>query len=503
MKNIILLILLLYLPTVSHAEILTVGNDGDGYDYSLLSQAAGAAQPGDTIMIYGDPYNGGEYVENLKGTPDRWITIMSGTGEKILYQGGNSGIHFVNIENVRIRDLAFEGQTGNGVNIDDGGDYSTPAQNIVIENCEWRSMGASGNNDELKMSGVDYFTIRNCSFKNGSAGGSLIDMVGCHDGVIEGNTFENGGSNSIQAKGGSEHVTIRGNFFKNGGLRSINIGGSTGEDYFRPLGASFESAHIFVHSNIFFGSQAPIAFVGTVESRVVNNTIVLPNKWAVRILQENTNEGIEQCGDNDFVNNIVFIDGAAASPTFNIGPNTRPESFYFANNLWYHFLSADWTGPNLPTSEFNGIIGEDPLFENFSQDNFNLSPNSPAIGNGMVLSEKILDYNGNAFNDPPSIGAIEGNPPTGVEFFPHKSPSNLKIVPNPVSGSAEIIFDNEKAGDLRVRLVDAAGRLMAVLYDGDMSAGEQSLGVDFGAYGLANGVYFVMAGDMVGIVVYR
>ena len=92
-------------------------------------------------------------------------------------------------------------KTINGVNVDDGGNYDTPTHHIVFRYCQWKDMNATGNNDQLKLSGVDYFQIANCSFENGSSGGSMVDMVGCHNGIFRSNTFNNGGSNSIQAKG--------------------------------------------------------------------------------------------------------------------------------------------------------------------------------------------------------------------------------------------------------------------------------------------------------------
>ena len=47
--------------------------------------------------------------------------------------------------------------------------------------------GPKGNHDALKMSGVDHFTVRKCHFE--AWGGSGIDMVGCHHGVVEDCTF--------------------------------------------------------------------------------------------------------------------------------------------------------------------------------------------------------------------------------------------------------------------------------------------------------------------------
>ena len=89
------------------------------------------------------------------------------------------------------------------------------------------------------MSGVDFFEIRNCTFLNGAAGGSGIDMVGCHEGLIKSNRFEKQGSNSIQAKGCSKNIRIENNFFRNGGQRTLNLGGSTNLMLFRPIVARY------------------------------------------------------------------------------------------------------------------------------------------------------------------------------------------------------------------------------------------------------------------------
>ncbi|MBK9982774.1 MAG: hypothetical protein IPP15_10180 [Saprospiraceae bacterium] len=65
------------------------------------------------------------------------------------------------------------------------GTYATPAHHIKFENCTFRNIDATGNNDLLKLSGLDSFEIRHCVFLNGADGGSGMDMVGCHDGLIK------------------------------------------------------------------------------------------------------------------------------------------------------------------------------------------------------------------------------------------------------------------------------------------------------------------------------
>jgi len=376
--------------------------------YSNLEAAAAVVVPGDTILFRGGVYAGGQYVERLQGREDAWITIMVAPGEEAIVRGGGNGWQLVDGAYIRCIGFVIEDQTGNGWNFDDGGSYDTPAHHIVIERCEWRGIDATGNNDLLKLSGLDSFEVRGCYFHDGAAGGSMVDMVGCHDGLFINNRFERAGSNAIQAKGGSSDIRIERNTFIDGGQRGINIGGSTGLQFFRPSGVPYESAEIRVYSNLFVRSQAPVAFVGTVNSEVVNNTIWLPGKWAIRILQETTESGFLQCGDNIFRNNIVVVDNAAASPTLNIGSNTRPETFTFSNNLWYNIQNGGWGGPNLPSVEIGGIIGSNPLLV-APPDSVSLLGGSPAIGKGYQVSEPALDYLGRPFAEPRSIGAIEGS----------------------------------------------------------------------------------------------
>ncbi len=432
-----LILCLLALSCSLSAKTLNVGLDEDLYQYQTIRDAAFDAEPGDSIIVAGGVYSGGERIENLKGSDDSPIYIIAKPNDSVVYRGGSQAIHFVQLENVVISGFVFEGQTANGVNIDDGGTFDTPAKNVVITNCSWLGMNASDNNDELKLSGVEYFAVKDCYFKDGSGGGSLVDMVGCHNGYFQDNVFENGGSNSIQAKGGSSKIRIERNLFVNGGLRAINIGGSTGLPFFRPQGADYEAANINVWANVFIGAQAPVAYVGAINCNVVNNTLVKPDKWAIRILQESV-DGFQPCGDNAFVNNIVYISDNSSVYTLNIGNNTAPETFFFANNLWYNYEDDNWTGPNLPVEESNGIINEAPMFIDIQSDDFALSEGSPAIGAGLYNPQKIRtpirDFNNKLFKTPPSIGALESDIVGVVE----ETESDIIIFPNPVESQLRV-----------------------------------------------------------------
>ena len=481
-----------FLPFMAaQARVLFIGDGG----YAGLEAAAADARPGDTIMFRAGTHAGGAFVADLQGRPDAWITITGEAGAII--QGGTNAFQLTDPAYLRISDLVFAGQTGNGLNIDDGGSYDTPARHLLIENCEWRGLAATGNNDQLKMSGVDSFTVRNCRFVDGSPGGSMIDMVGCHAGVFENNTFENAGSNCIQAKGGTQHIRIERNRFFRGGQRAINIGGSTGLPYFRPIDAPFEASHIFVASNVFTGAVAPIAYVGAVNCAVVHNTIYLPEKWAVRILQENTDARFAPCGNNTFLNNLVVLGNAAAAPTFNIGSNTAPETFQLRNNLWYNIDNAAWGGPNTPTPDLESIVGRDPRLRApaMSGGDFGLEASSPAIGRGTPMSAPLLDFLGRPFNVPPSIGAVEGNPPVST-INGSSAPESISIHlhPQPATGMVSVSLTGLRPGVLRLVVCDLAGRTV-LRRDVENAVASLVFPLDLAAAHLAAGTYRLLVTD--------
>lgn len=406
---------------------------GIGQPYSTIEQAAPDANPGDTILVHAGVYQGGLYVADLQGTSTDLIYLLAAPGETVIYSGGSNAWQFTDAAYLHIAGFIFQDQTGNGVNFDDGGSYETPAHHITFEDCTFRNINATGNNDLFKMSGIDQFEIRNCVFMNGSPGGSGIDMVGCHDGLITQCHFENQGSNSVQAKGGTSNIRIERNFFKNGGSRALNLGGSTGLQFFRPLDAPYEAAELKVYSNIFIGSDAPIAFVGSINCEVVNNTIYLPTKWVLRILQETVDpDRFPPCGYNTFRNNIIYIDNLV-NVECNIGPNTAPETFTFSNNFWFHSQNSNWPGPDLPVEDTDNIVGEDPQFEDAGAEDFSLMEGSAAVGVGYAVVDPTADYNGDEFLNPRSVGAFEGGVITAIHVPNVKSGPKSVIWPNPTN----------------------------------------------------------------------
>ncbi|MGD9188832.1 MAG: hypothetical protein PVI89_11495, partial [Desulfobacteraceae bacterium] len=216
----------------------------------------------------------------------------------------------------------------------------------------------------------------------------------------------------MQTKGGSADVLIHGNRFERIPQRAINAGGSTGAPYFRPLDAAHEAAGIQMVANTFLQTgSAPVAFVGCDTCVFANNTIIEPQAFVARILEENTSLAAGR--DGYFINNLIVVNVADinAWSYVNVGPSTLPGSFTFGWNLWYALDDPAFSGPvyqgGVP-SEINAVIQQDPLLAELGAGDYHIPLDSPARGKGTdVPGGAVADYDRTAFAVPPSVGAFE------------------------------------------------------------------------------------------------
>ncbi|MEM9546196.1 MAG: T9SS type A sorting domain-containing protein [Bacteroidota bacterium] len=456
---------------------------GDTGDFPNLEAAENSINAGDTVVLQSQIFSDGtQFLEDINGTELMPVIIKAEQKFGSIFRGGTEAIHLINCSYVEISGIIVEQQTGNGINIDDGGDYSTPSHHITIRNCIFRDMAANGNNDLLKMSGVDQFLIEQCQFLNGGDGGSGIDFVGCHWGTVQDCYFDDPGTSGIQNKGGTQYIRMQRNIFKNVAQRALNLGGSTGLQFFRPplpdpIVNAFEAADLEVFSNVFIGNWAPIAYVGSIRVKVYHNTFYQPENWVIRILQETTEPGFLPCSNNEFRNNIIYLENDLTE--VNIGPNTATETFGFSNNLWFNEGSDSWA-PTLPVVDSSHLIG-DPLFVNPSNENFMIDPLSGAVGNGLTLTEPTSDFNQKPYAQPPSIGAFEG----GLEISSADweiVENEIFIYPNPTTDVVTIKGDFE---DVNALIINHLGQPVR-----QFSNVTHSLDIDIST--ISSGIYFLV-----------
>jgi hypothetical protein len=219
-------------------------------------------------------------------------------------------------------------------------------------------------------------------------------MVGCGRGTIEGSTFRHEAGSArgsgVQAKGASREVVIRRNRFEHAGSRAVNVGGSTGLAYFRPplaewKGDRYEAKDIRVEGNTFVGADTPVAFVGADGAVFRFNTVYVPGRWAMRVLQETREPGFVPCRNVEVTDNVfAFRSDAWSEGGVNAGPGTAPETFRFERNVWFCVDAPQRTRTlvRLPVPEKDGLYGEDPRFRDTAAGDLKLKPGSPAAKAG-------------------------------------------------------------------------------------------------------------------------
>lgn len=351
------------------------------------------AKPGDVIRIAAGTYRGGIELRGINGTQSAPVRLIAADPKKPpIVEGGGSGLHVTQCSFLVIDGLHLRGATGNGINVDDGGAERPASRGIVLRNLVVTDVGPKGNRDGIKLSGLDDFAVEDCRVERWGSGGSGIDMVGCHDGAISGCVFQRDPadkegmqqSNGVQMKGGSARLVVRRCLFKNAGGRAVNLGGSTGKEYFRPLGAEHEARDLTVEDCQFIGGMAPVAFVGVDGATVRYNTIYRPGRWVLRILQESRGPEFVPSRNGVFANNIIVFRSDEVVEAVNIGPGTSPESFTFADNAWFCADRPDQSQRRirLPVAEQNGTYGTDPRLADVARDRLDVRPDSPVRNAG-------------------------------------------------------------------------------------------------------------------------
>jgi hypothetical protein len=355
-------------------------------DTEQLLRALVDAVPGTIIRIAPGIYRGGVFSRGPRGEPGRPIILAAADpGRPPVFEGGDSGLHFSDPAYVELHGLVLARVRGNGLNIDDGGTYDSPAHHILLRGLLIRDIGPTGNRDGVKLSGVDDFRVEDCTIERWGSGGSGIDMVGCHRGEIVGCTFRHGdtvGDHGVQAKGGSRDVVIRRCRFEHAGQRGVNLGGSTGLAFFRPKPEGYEAKDIMVEDCTFIGSMTPIAFVGVDGASVRHNTIYRPRRWGFRILQETREPGFVPCRNGQFTDNLIGYRSDEMVLPLNVGDATDPQSFTVARNAWYCLDAPNRSRPKLPIPERDGLYGVDPHFRDAEHGDLRLRPDSPVRSAG-------------------------------------------------------------------------------------------------------------------------
>ncbi|MDH4455557.1 MAG: hypothetical protein QE570_20500 [Verrucomicrobiota bacterium] len=110
----------------------------------------------------------------------------------------------------------------------------------------------------------------------------------------------------------------------------------------------------------FRGGAMSAAFVGVEGAEFTNNTVLFPEKWIFRILQETKGTGFRPCSYVLIKGNKVTFRRSQVQIDINIGDGTAPETFRFENNRWFAEDKPQASKPRLPVAEKDAVDGVDP-----------------------------------------------------------------------------------------------------------------------------------------------
>ena len=355
----------LALVTVTWGKVVEVGND------SALRSAIATLEAGTTLKIGPGQYRGGLSVQGV----ERLVVEAADPAQPPEFVGGANAWQFSRCNGLIVRNILCRGQTGNGLNFDDGGDMQRPVRGVRIERVKVLETGPRGNFDAIKCSGLTDLVIEDCRIEGW--GGQAIDFVGCRDAIIRRCRIigRDGFSQATgpQFKGGSENVVIEDCVLINAGQRPIQAGGSTGIDYFRPPGTKFEARAITIRRNVIVGGECAIAFTGVDGAVFEGNVIANPTHWVFRILQETRLDGFPPCRNVVVRGNVIVFRRSGLRTDVNIGDHTASGTFRFEHNWWFAEDDPQRSRPTLP-----GVVIEDVHGKNPKLDPDNWLPRTPA-----------------------------------------------------------------------------------------------------------------------------
>jgi hypothetical protein len=325
---------------------------------ATLREVLSAVADGDVVRIHSGEFPSGNSISGISN-----LTIEAADpASPPVFKGGSQAFHFSRCRDLTLRHLHCTGQSGNGINLDDGGPQFGFVSGVTLEHLVISDVGPNGNFDAIKCSGLSDLTIRDCRI-NGW-GGQAIDLVGCRRVLISGCKIEGkpGFSQHTgpQFKGGCEDITIENCVLLHAGLRPIQAGGSTGLAFIRPPGATFEARNVTIRNNRIEGGDCACAFTGVDGAIFTGNTIVNPTKWIFRILTETREPGFPPARNVVISDNVITYHRGKLQTHVNIGDHTAPETFRFSGNRWFAEDRPAASKPVLPVEETGGLHGQPP-----------------------------------------------------------------------------------------------------------------------------------------------
>ncbi len=417
------LISFIFAPNAVDGRLLLVSQDGRG-DFTTITDAANAAQPGDTVLI-----SGGVYHETLRphqsGTADNRITYTNVAGEEVIISDTDVGLDLNLRSYITVKGIQFENIDVFGSIYD--GHHNEIAYCSFVQMRNYVQFIGFGVNGGASYNWIHHNTFSRWGYFDDTE--DYGDMISIYDseGTTSYNLFE---ENEVSYAGhapfrlASRYNVVRNNYFHNepwyddfgnrgmeiayhegsGGVAEFNLiegnrFGMTGVPSDAEYGAGMQlgAPHHIVRYNVFYYSAGPGLSLST---------------WF--------GEGDTRADYNHIYNNVFYKNGltptisywSAGLVTIETGEpiigNVIKQNIFYANNIQSFFWAGNQRDESLiPLDQVveNNLENVDPLFVdvvspvdplNAALPDFHLQATSPAVDTGIHLTFVKNSGNGTA-----------------------------------------------------------------------------------------------------------
>lgn len=362
---------------------------GSGSDqvYRSYNDAAGAAQPGDTVYIRGGTYNR-QFAPQCSGNASAPITFSNYNDETVTLSGFSQvGLYIINRSYLVIR----------GINLSNvvGWARLENAHHNLIEDCTFSVATNTGTTGGFKIVSSNDNRMLGNAFNDGNDNMVVQDS---NRNVIQDNTFYQG-RHSLLSIRCCNYTVVRGNLFDNPIQKAIEIFDCEGvSDAPYKLDAT---RHNLIEDNEFVNTRSHsykhyyyngIQFAG--QEGIVRRNVFYHNLGGGISVQVYSDEALynykNRIYNNTFYNNQCY--GLSAS-------GVSRSSYHdnrVKNNLFYKNTSCSGGAvqnyiPNTTAMILsdNAVLDEDPLFINADANVFQLQAGSAAIDAGAFLTHAV------------------------------------------------------------------------------------------------------------------
>jgi len=450
----------IYLSTLGSDE---TGNGTIGNPFATLLRARSVLAGGESIILRGGTYAGKVYLNKpnltIKSYDGEWAVIScsptDGTGNQNCLQFGG------NATGVRLSRLEIVGGYNHAIKFD--GDQAGGG-NAIVEDCKIQGSGRHC----IKIDAPDV-TIRRCEIYNAgmrSVGfldpldARAVDIVNGDRSIIQACHIHDVSTHGISVRGGAKDCIIERNLITTFGSGRAGImlgergggGEGTAAIFFDPANTElYESIDCICRNNIVVYSYGGGLIInGSLRPQIYNNTF----GGGVAIIEAYHPDAPAgsptQTANADamILNNIVVVPQAGAIVVF-LAANGITGTLTMNNNVYYctptsecRFLD-DRGGPTGDFATWKATIGETNSFQadpRLTADG-HLSPDSPCIDAGAVISSVTHDYDNDARGVRYDIGADEAG---DAPVISNVASSNI------TTSGATISWDTDEASDTQV-----------------------------------------------------